>query len=279
MARACRMLLASLLVCSGSVPGVQLAQADTLPAPAHANVRMTIQRIHGPDSLAAGRYRIEVRAPRRGFGRMLLVKPDRGYTRAELLQDIVGAGGFPRLARNSRSFGGVEMHAGGTGVMWETLYAGRYWLLGFTVQRQRVPSVDTVHVHGSPTASSFPRVTAHATNIDHLGLRFTHSIPRVGRMLIRNRSSQTDSVVLMPLKRGFKYADLLRWIRRPRGEFPGNFSGIRRTMLLAPNAGFVLRYQLRPGTYVATAGRGFLGGPGRESPARLRRVIRPVTVH
>ena len=46
---------------------------------------------------------------------------------------------------------------GSPGVLWETLYAGRYWLLGVTFHPGF--AITAVHVHGTPQPSRFPRVS------------------------------------------------------------------------------------------------------------------------
>ncbi len=277
--RAVRCLLfAAALVASGIVPAASLAQADGLPAPRQVNVRVTSAGVRAPDSLAAGRYRMEIHGPRRGPSLLLLVKPDRGYTRADLRADDRrgGAAANRRIRTNLRFFGGAEMRAGGSGTLWETLYAGRYWLVGFT-ERARGLSMKTVHVHGTPSASSFPRVAAETTNTD-AGLQLTPSIPRAGRMLVRNTSPRLDFVFFLPLQEGATYADFLRSLRHPRRvDSPVRFRGIKTTTPLSPNAGYVLRYRLRPGNYVALGIRGIGAFDGRHRE-NLRRVIRPLTV-
>ncbi|HEX2174413.1 MAG TPA: hypothetical protein VHG70_00765 [Nocardioidaceae bacterium] len=208
---------------------------------------------------------------------MLLVKPDRGYTRADLRADDRRGGreANRRISQNLRFFGGVEMGAGGSSTLWETLYAGRYWLVGLSARRPRV-SMKTIHVHGTPFVSSFPRVSATATSLDQ-GLRLSRRIPQTGRVLIRNRSDRLDSLFFVPLRRNATYADFLRALRRPRGDVPIRFRGFRTTAQLSPNAAFVLRYRLRPGTYVVMGIRGInaLLNPSQEP---LRRLIRPVRV-
>jgi len=266
-------VLAVTVVSAGLVPTVQVAQAESLPAPPTVRVGMSARSIRGPESLAAGRYRLQVRAPQHGFGRLQIVKPRPGYTVAQFRHDLVGAEGFPRLRRNTRSFGGVNLHARGTGVMWETLFAGRYWLCGFTTQMQRIPNITTVHVHGIPTASRFPRVTAEATNLERRGVRITRrSIPRTGNLLVRNRSHITNDILFLRLKPGFTYVDYLRFSRSGRGGTPVGIPG-RLTQLQSPGAGFVLHYRFEPGRYVVTTIAGlFANAPN------LRRLSSPLAV-
>jgi hypothetical protein len=270
-------LLAVALMASGIVPAAASAQAADLPAPRQLTVRLTSTGAHAPDSVAAGRYRIQVRAPRRGLGLLVLVKPDRGYTQADLHADARrGPAGNRHIQQSLRFFGGVQTHAGGTGALWETLYAGRYWLLSFSSERPRRFSIETVHVHGTPFASSFPRVSAEVTSLDH-ALRITRRISATGRMLIRNDTAGTDSLFFIPLRRGATYEEFLRALRRRHADLPIRFRGFRTTLPLAADAGYVLRYRLRPGTYVVVGFSAFnaLLHP-RNAP--LRRLVRPVRV-
>jgi hypothetical protein len=273
-------LLAIALAGAGTVAAVPVANADRLPAPRQVVVRLTKSGAHAPDSLHAGRYRMEVRAPREGAGLLILVKPDRGYTRADLRADAraarrAGDAANRRIRQSIRFFGGAEVRPGGTGALWETLYAGRYWLVGLT-DSARV-SFQTVHVHGTPTPSRFPRVTASASTTDS-ALHVTRSVPQSGRMLIRNTGHGIDDLWLFPLVRGATYDDFVRWVHHPRPPEPFGLRGIRTTAQLSPDAGYVLRYRLRPGRYVVmdshTLNRVFLDRPVEN----LRRLTRPMTV-
>jgi hypothetical protein len=252
-------LVASALVSAGLVSATAPAQADHLPAPRQLTVRLSQAGVHAPDSLAAGRYRIELQVPRRAFGLMLLVKPDRGYTRADLRRDDErgGPAATRRIRQSLRFFGGLQVRPGGTGVLWETLYAGRYWVLGFSSETPRAFPIATVRVHGAPSASAFPRVSAEATSFDG-GLQVTPRVPQSGRMLIRNESSRQDGLFLMPLARGADYDDFVRWVRHPRRSRPPvRFLGFRQTLPLTQGAGYVLRYRMRAGRYVVLGLEGF----------------------
>lgn len=259
-------VLGASLVSAGS-----LAQANRLPAPRDLPVRLTPNHVQAPDAVRAGRYRIEVRAPRRALATFTLVKPDGGFTRADLRR------GRSNVGQKLRFFGGLTVNPGQTGVMWETLYAGRYWLMSATLGRRVHERVQTIRVHGTPSLSRFPRVSAEATNRDK-GARMTRRIPRAGRMLVRNTSPRLDAIVLLPLKDGFTYREFLRWVRRDgEGKSPIRLLGFRMTTPTSPRVGYVLRYWLRPGNWVVTDPR-TLFGLGRQ-PDRLRQAFRPLRVH
>jgi hypothetical protein len=265
---------------SSLVPAATAAQADHLAKPRDFRVRMSATGVHVRESLASGRYRIHVRAPRRSFGILLLVKPDRGYTRADLRTDDRRRtrGADRRIQENLRFFGGVQMRRGGTGVLWETLYAGRYWLVGLSNLRREV-AITTVHVHGSPFASTFPQVSAQATHSKRGIPRITRRIPQSGRILVRNTSRRDDSMLFLRLAQGVSYREFLRAVRRSDDGFPLVLrGGSLSTASLSPNAGYVLRYRLRPGTYVATGNRG-LNSLFSPRHRRLRQLVRPVRVH
>lgn len=259
-------LVGASLVCTGS-----LAQADHLPAPSDLVVRLAPGEVRAPNSVQAGRYRIEVRAPRAAVTTLTLVKPDRGFTRTDLRQ---GRGGGQPM----RYFGGVTLMPGQTGVLWETLYAGRYWLVSQTSGPRRLRQrIQTVRVHGTPSPSRFPRVSAQAFSRDN-GTRITPRVPRAGRMLIRNTSRQLDAMVLLGLKDGFTYRDFLGWVRRDgEGTSPMRRLSFKMTGLTSPRVQYVLRYRLRPGNWVATDLR-TLFGIGRQ-PDRLTQAFRPLHVH
>ena len=149
-------LLAMALAGAGTMATVPVANADRLPAPRQVVVRVTTSGVHAPDSLHAGRYRMEVRVPQRSMGIVLLVRPDAGYTLADLRADAraarrPGDAANRRIRESIRFFGGTQVRPGSTGALWETLYAGRYWLVGFANSGRT--TFETVHVHGTPTAS------------------------------------------------------------------------------------------------------------------------------
>ncbi|MDQ4085415.1 MAG: hypothetical protein M3165_06305 [Actinomycetota bacterium] len=258
----------------GMVPAASVAQ--DAPAPASARVRMSVHGVHAPGTLTAARYHLEVAAPRRFPGMLQLVKPDRGYTRAEFRADLRrqgwpgGSAARRRLSTNLRYFGGAVVPATRTGSLWETLYAGRYWLIAPAL----VPggsAITTVRVHGTPAPSRFPRVSAHVTGTD-TGLRLERRIPRAGRMLIRNTGTDLDAQFLVPLRGDATYADFLRWVRHPRrAPMPLRFRGARFTAALSPEASYVLRYRLHPGTYVVVSLSSLRAD-------RLRQVFQPLTV-
>jgi hypothetical protein len=216
-----------------------------------------------------------VRLPRRHSGILLLVKPDRGYTRADLRADDRRRtpAANRRIRNNLRFFGGVEVRRGGSGVLWETLYAGRYWLVGLSTLKGF--SIKTVHVHGTPLASSFPRVSANIELIDRGRIRVDRTIPQAGRMLIRNSSHRIDAVFFLPIRRGVSYREFLRAVRHDR--FPIRPPGFTSTAQLSANAGFVLRYRLQPGPYVAMGIKG-VNSLIRPRHRRLRQLLRPVRV-
>jgi hypothetical protein len=263
-------LVVTVLVGACLVSPGSLAQADHLPAARDLNVRLKPDGAQARDSVRAGRYRIEVRTPRRAFGVLTLLKPDRGFTRADLRH------GRGNVGKNLRSFGGLTLHPGQTGVMWETLYAGRYWLMSETFgPRPSRERIRTIRVHGTPSPSRFPRVSAEAFNRDN-GARITARIPRAGRMLIRNTSPRLDAIVLLPLKDGFTYREFLAWLRRDgEGKSPLRL-GFRITGYTSPGVGYVLRYRLRPGNWVVTDPF-TLFGFGRQH--RLTQAFRPLRVH
>jgi hypothetical protein len=264
-------LVVTVLLGASLVPASSVAQANHLPAPRDLAVRLTPDGVRAPDTVRAGRYRLEVRAPRRAFATLMLVKPDRGFTRADLRH------GSGNIGQRLRFFGGLTLRPGQTGVMWETLYAGRYWLVSETAGRRLRQRIQTIRVHGVPSLSRFPRVSAEAFNRDN-GARITSRIPQAGRMLIRNTSHRLDAMVLLPLKDGFTYRDFLVWVRRDgEGESPLRMLGFRMTGFTSAHVGYVLRYRLRPGNWVVTDPR-TLFGFGRQRD-RLRQAFRPLRVH
>lgn len=259
-----------------TVPAMSLAQAETAHAPDTVHVRMSRTDIHAPDALAAARYRLGIDAPNHFPALLQMVKPDHGYTLAEFRADVRrserpgGAPAVKRLMTKLRYFGGAVVAPGRTGALWETLYSGRYWLAAPAMRPSGV-AIETIRVHGTPTTSRFPWVSANATGTNH-GLQLERQIPRTGRMLIRNNSRVADSLMLLPLKPGTSYADFVRWLHRPSGDMPVRFRGARITAQLSPDAGYVLRYQLHPAEYVVFSFSSFF------TPGRLTDVFQPLTV-
>lgn len=189
------------------------------------------------------------------------------------MRRLGGPGTGPALRRLStelRYFGGAVVPPTRTGALWETLYAGRYWLMAPALRPEGM-AITTVRVHGTPAPSRFPRVSAHATGTN-TGLRLERRIPRAGRMLIRNTSTDLDSQLMIPLKADATYADFLRWVRHPRrAPMPLRFRGARLTASLSPDTAYVLRYRLHPGQYVVF-------GASSLNADRVRQVFQPLTV-
>jgi hypothetical protein len=275
-------LLAMTVAVAGWTAAAPVANADRLPAPRHVVVRLAKTGVHAPDSLRAGRYKVEVRVPSRRPGILILVKPDRGYTRADLRADARaaarGSGAANRRIReNLRYFGGAETTAGGSGALWETLYTGRYWLAGFTSVSR--PTFKTVRVHGTPPVSRFPRVTASVRTKSN-GLRITRFVPQAGKMLVRNTGRGVDSLFMLRLTKGSNYDDFVRWAHHPRSEPPFGLRGLRSTAGLSRGAGYVLRYRMRPGRYVVMESQTVRRMFGRFGThvERIRQVTRPLNV-
>jgi hypothetical protein len=262
---------------------VPAANADRLPAPREVVARLTSSGLHAPDSLRAGRYKMELRVPAGMPGMLLVLRPDRGYSLAELRADARAAvhgsrAANRRIRENLRYFGGAQTTAGGSGALWETLYAGRYWLVGFGAV-SGPPTFETVHVHGAPSASRFPRVTASVTTTAD-GLEATRFMPRAGKMLVRNTGRGADSLFMLRLTGGSTYDDFIAWAHHPRRQPPFGLRGLRSTAALSPDAGYVLRYRMIPGRYVvleADTVRRMFGRFGAKIE-RVRQVTAPVTV-
>jgi hypothetical protein len=267
---------------TGLMAAMPAANADRLPAPRQVVVRLTSSGLHAPDSLRAGRYKVEIRVPSRMPGMLILLKPDRGYTRADLRADARAAvrgsrAANHRIRENLRYFGGAQTTAGGSGALWETLYAGRYWMVGFgSVSR---PSFETVRVHGIPSASRFPRVTASVTTTAN-GLQATRFVPQSGKMLIRNSGQGADSLFVIRLANGSTYDDFVGWTHHPRRQPPIRLRGLRSTAALSPDAGYVLRYRMASGRYVVMESQTVMRMFGRfgNRVERVRQVARPLTV-
>jgi hypothetical protein len=276
-------LLAAAVAGLAMVAAVPAANADRLPAPRQVMARLTSSGLHAPDSLRAGRYKVELRVPARMPGMLLVLRPDRGYTLAELRADARAAvrgshAANRRIRENLRYFGGTQTTAGGSGALWETLYSGRYWLVGFGAVSGR-PTFETVRVHGTPAASRFPKVDASVTTTAN-GLQATRFVPQSGRMLVRNTGRGADSLFMLRLTKGSTYDDFVRWAHHPRRQPPFGLRGLRSTAALSPDAGYVLRYRMRPGRYVVMESQTVIRmfGPFGAKVERVRQVTRPVTV-
>ncbi len=184
--------------------------AHEAPAPPKVTIHVEGHNVSMPGALRSSRYHFVVA----GTGGVQLVKVDKGYTRAEFVRDVKRAErgngrAFERLTDNLRFFGGVVTADQDRGEFWETLYTGTYWALSLDAfdRAPRVREIKVVKVHGSVRETAWPGQSGIATLRDDR-IVVPARLPRSGRLLVRNRGSNIDLVIVLRLAPGKTIKDL-----------------------------------------------------------------------
>lgn len=272
----------ALLLSVGLMAGPSAAQAENLPAPPRANVKVTHDAVHVPATLRSQRYRFVVRTPHRLGVELLLMRPDRGYTKREFardgrLADRGRIGAIRRISDNVRFFGGATADPDHDGVFWQTLYPGRYWAMNFAATQQRAGDIETIRVHGPTRATSWPGQDTRITTRD-FGFTGPRVLPRSGRMLIRNRmGSQPHFIVLARLTRDTTYADVVAWLENPQGP-PPPVRFQMSTPIMSGDVQNLVRYRVPRGTYALMCFFPNLHGQHSGQPHAFTGMHRKVTV-
>ncbi|MDP9417069.1 MAG: hypothetical protein M3P48_04390, partial [Actinomycetota bacterium] len=228
------------------------------PAPSTVTIAVNGHHVSMPDSLRSSRYRFVVK----GTGGVQLVKPDRGYTPGEFVRDLKRAErgserAMQRVADNVRFFGGVVNGPKQRGEFWETVYTGTYWALSLDAldRLPRVSEIEVVKVHGNVRATAWPGSTGVVTLRDK-GIRVASTLPRSGRLLVRNRGSEVDLVVVLQLAPGKTVKDLREAVK---GDPTAVISDIAVPVaLLSADTQALWGYSLPKGNYVFAGVRSVL---------------------
>ena len=255
---------AALAVASGSVIGAAPASAAVAPP----RVKVTIEAGHvrtAASTLRPGLYRFAVEVPGGAEDGLQLVRPRAGYSVAEYVRDSeLASGGTSaqgrrarhRLEANARLWGGVVVDGPATEVFWQSLPAGRVWLLS----QRRPTEVRVVRVTGERRRTSVPGQDAVVDVTDGALTTTAGALPASGTVLVRNGGTETHVAGLAKLKPGKTIDDVRTYFARvfgdpsdpdaPAPEDPFDESEYGAAALyLAPGAREWLHYELSPGSY------------------------------
>ncbi len=214
--------------------------AHELPAPSKVTIRVDGDDVTMPGSLRSSRYRFVVSG-----GGIQVVKVDKGYTRAEFVRDLRSDSkrAFNRTMNNLRFFGGVMPDRGQSAEFWQTLYTGTYWVLPVDGPLPRAADIKAVTVYGSVRATAWPGssgvVTLHEKRIGAPA-----QLPRSGRLLVRNRGTDIDLMIVFRLAPGKTIDDL----RNDDHEAVDDIAV--PVAVLSADTQMLWKYSLRPGNYV-----------------------------
>jgi hypothetical protein len=156
--------VAAVALASGAVVGAAPASAAVAPP----GVKVTLKDGHvrlAPDTLRPGLYRFAVEVPGGAPDGLQLVRPRAGYSAAEFARysDLVSSGtptqarrAQRRLDANARMWGGLVVDGPATENFWQSLPAGRVFL----VSQRRPREVRVVRVTGERRRTSVPGANA-----------------------------------------------------------------------------------------------------------------------
>ncbi|MGA8992958.1 MAG: hypothetical protein WB441_01480 [Nocardioidaceae bacterium] len=195
-----------------------------------------------------------------GDAGLQLIRPHRGYTKAELAADLnAGFGGnaaaFERFEHHVTLLGGVSSSAEEKGEFWLRLRRGRYWAVDTEGDGLEASKVRTFVVTGhlAPGRARRRDVTLRAVGATTWAAR-PRSIPGSGVLSFRNRSSENHFVILARLEDGKTVEDFADWIEQVQQDEsldpPVEETGGLDTGVVGPGRKIALRYDLPAGDYV-----------------------------
>ena len=251
--------VSGVLAAAGLVAAAPAAQAHPLPEPPRVTAAVSSTGVVTmPSHLRSQRYRFVVTTNDRKDGASLqLVKPNRGYTRAEFVRDFrrshsenqkVALAALGRISTNTRLFGGAAAEPGKNGQFYMTLYAGRYWALDPDEKLRKAADLRTIHVTGTPKPTRWPGSDATVTAVHHERFTAPKTIPAKGTMLFRNRDTEPHFVVLAKLEKGKTVADVRAFLKNPKGPFPATDQA--SSAVISPNVQYLWNYSVPKGRYV-----------------------------
>ena len=256
--------VAALAVASGAV--VAAAPASAAVAPPRVKVTLADGHVRTVAStLRPGLYRFVVEVPGGAQDGLQLVRPRAGYTVAEFTRDTdLVSRGTPtqvrraqhRLESEARLWGGVVVDGPATESFWQSLPAGRVWL----VSQRRPSEVRVVRVAGERRRTTVPGQDATVDVTEGSLTTTSATLPTVGTVLVRNRGSETHVVGLAKLAPGRTIEDVRSYFTNifgdpsdpdapaPEDPFDATEHGAA-VLYLAPGAREWLRYDLSAGSY------------------------------
>ena len=191
-----------------------------------------------------------------------LVKAARGYTKREAARDVfrgLSQGRMPALRRFERNItllAGVSTSPGNPATMWARLGRGTYWALDTIPGRPLARNILTVRVGGAALRGGIDRgAVLRAVNATTWAAR-PASIPRRGKLTLRNDSTANHFVVLAKLADGKTMRDFRRWINQIQQGVnappPIDFAHEVDSGVVSPGKAMTMRYSLPRGNYVLT---------------------------
>lgn len=243
--------LATTALSAAPVAGAQAAQAPT--------VHVHITKYHNvkmPTRLRPGVHRFVVHSTRdAGFQ---ILRPHAGYTKREVARDVATMFERPKvLARFERGVdlvAGVNSGHGEPGIMWTRLPRGHYWVVDTNPSRPEPKKILDLHVAGARLPGTLP---GHATLRAIREVDFAKkpaSIPRSGRLVLRNNSVDNHFFGISKLLPGKTMQDFEAWLEDAMSGVnsapPVNFDVGLDTGVVGPGRAMSMKYDLPPGHYV-----------------------------
>jgi hypothetical protein len=217
--------VAAVALASGAVVGAAPASAAVAPP----GVKVTLKDGHvrlAPDTLRPGLYRFAVEVPGGAPDGLQLVRPRAGYSAAEFARDSdLVSSGTPTQARraqrrldaNARMWGGLVVDGPATENFWQSLPAGRVFL----VSQRRPREVRVVRVTGERRRTSVPGANAVIDVADGALTTTATALPTSGTVLVRNTGTETHVAGLAKLAPGKTIDDVRAYFTNIFGD-PSN---------------------------------------------------------
>jgi hypothetical protein len=258
---AVRLLAATVGIALASA-GLAVATSSSATAAPGDTVKVKVTKrnfVDMPTTLAPGVHRFAVRSV--GGSAFQLVRPDAGYSKSQLLNDL-DAGfengdvrAFKRFERNLQLAGGVTADSGQKGVMWAKLKRGTYWALDTDPSNLRPSQILTVKVRGENQGGSLPEAATLTASGNAAWAPDPASIPASGKVTLRNESNANHFFGVARLKAGKTMADVDAFVEAiTNGDNPGK-SPIRfgvgfESGVVGPGQAMTMNYDLPAGEYV-----------------------------
>lgn len=244
--------------------GLVAAQAAPANAAAGPRIRVFIGNhsfVHMTSQMRPGVHKFVVRSHKPVA--FQLVKPRRGYTKADVSRDVKAGldqgnvAALKRFERNVTLLGGVSASAGHPGVAYVNVTRGRVWALDTNPAVPMPRKIHTIMVSGSRVNGN-ARATYIVRAVDeHTYAQRPHSIPQHGLLRFANRSTDNHFIAMAMLLPGKTVADFKAWVDAINsGQNPGpppvkQQDGID-SAVVSPGHAMAFRYSAAPGRYILT---------------------------
>ena len=251
--------VATVTVAAGALSGAVPASA----AVDATRVKVVVRDGHvrsAPDALRPGLHRFAVEVAGGAETGLQLVRPRSGYTAGEYARDaeLASTGTLVqvrraqrRIADHARQWGGVVVDGPATEVFWQSLPAGRVFL----VTPDRPSEVHRVRVSGDRRRATVPATTARVEVTEGSLTSSAVTLPTRGTLQISNTGTQTHVVGMAKLAPGKTVDDVIAYFTSvftdPAAEDPFDEAEFGAAALYQdPGSREWLRYDVTPGNYV-----------------------------